>query len=68
MSNKYLPRDLQKRLNLYVKKATFMERPHSSQRPLAEAFRACYLAMVELGMVKEEFINGEKEESKTTSS
>lgn len=56
-TDKYLPEKLQKKLNQYVKEATGMERPHSSQKPLAEAFQACYWAMVEMGMVKEEFVN-----------
>jgi hypothetical protein len=61
--DKYLPKDLQKRLNEYVKTATGMERPHKSQRPLAEAFQACYWEMIKLGMVKEEYTDGEEKSS-----
>ncbi len=61
-TNKYLPEKLQKELNKHVKEASGLERPHKSQKPLADAFQACYWAMVKLGMVKEEFINVERKE------
>ena len=58
-----LPEDVRKRAVEFSRLASGLARPHKSQAIFMKAFQECFETMVQLGMVKEEFINVEKEQN-----
>lgn len=59
-----LPVELHERAISYAREKTGLQRPHSSQRPIIDAFRDCFKTMQELGMVKEEFMHVESSDGR----
>lgn len=57
-----LPVELHKRAIEFAREKTGLQRPHRSQTVHIEAFRECFKAMIELGMVTKEFENGPKKD------
>lgn len=63
MSKVDIPRELRKKAIQFACEKTGLNRPHRSQTVHIEAFEECFKAMVEMGMVKEEFQNGKDQKS-----
>lgn len=58
-----MPQELRKKAIQFARMVTGINRPVMAHRIHIEAFEECYKAMIDLGMVKEEFQNGKDEKN-----